>query len=112
MRRLDVFGSAAGDSFDADSSDVDVLVEFDLSADFDYFDHYFSLKEGLERILGRSVDVVTVGSIKNPYFRRHVMATRQVVYAARPKEVPLGCSARGDTRPSIQCGKNVRGLHG
>ncbi|MGV0741433.1 nucleotidyltransferase family protein [Mycolicibacterium sp. XJ870] len=82
VRRLDVFGSAVGDSFDSESSDVDVLVEFDVGGNFDYFDHYFSLKEGLERILGRSVDVVTVSSIKNPYFRRHVMETREVVYAA------------------------------
>lgn len=82
VRRLDVFGSAVGDSFDTESSDVDVLVEFDLGADFDYFDQYFSLKEGLERIFRRSVDVVTVSSIKNPYFKQHVMRTRESLYAA------------------------------
>jgi len=75
VRRLDVFGSAVGDSFDVESSDVDVLVEFDAGANFDYFDHYFTLKEGLERILGRRVDVVTVQSIQNPYFKQRVMET-------------------------------------
>lgn len=53
IRRLDLFGSAVGGSLDPDSSDVDVLVEFDIRPGFDYFGTYFGLKEGLERILGR-----------------------------------------------------------
>jgi predicted nucleotidyltransferase len=79
---LDVFGSVLGDTFNVDSSDVDVLVEFDARANFDYFDHYFRLKEGLERILDRPVDVVTTSSIQNPYFKQRVMQTREPFYAA------------------------------
>lgn len=83
VRRLDVFGSAVGDSFDVRTSDVDVLVEFDQERPgFDYFNTYFSLKEGLERLLGRAVDVVSVTSIRNPYFRDRVMRTREPLYAA------------------------------
>jgi predicted nucleotidyltransferase len=82
VRRLDVFGSAVGDRFDVESSDVDVLVEFDAGPSFDYFDHYFGLKEGLEAILGRPVDVVTASSIRNPYFKQRVMETRETLYAA------------------------------
>jgi predicted nucleotidyltransferase len=83
VRRLDVFGSVVGDAFDLDTSDVDVLVEFDDSqTGFDYFGTYFSLKEGLERLLGRAVDVVSITSIRNPYFRDQVMRTRQPLYAA------------------------------
>jgi predicted nucleotidyltransferase len=73
------FGSAVGESFDPESSDVDFLVEFDIRPGFDYFGTYFGLKEGLERILGRPVDVV---SVRNPYFRDRVMQTREPVYAA------------------------------
>ncbi|XVS63805.1 nucleotidyltransferase family protein [Actinosynnema sp. CA-299493] len=82
VRRLDVFGSAVGDSFDVVSSDVDVLVEFDAGPGFDYFDSYFALKEGLERIFGRPVDLVSGSSIRNPYFRQRVMETREQLYAA------------------------------
>ena len=82
VRRLDVFGSAVGDTFNVESSDVDVLVEFNAGPGFDYFDHYFSLKEGLERILARPVDVVTASSIQNPYFKQRVMDTRETLYAA------------------------------
>lgn len=79
VRRLDVFGSAVGDSFDVDNSDVDVLVEFEAGPDFD---HYFALKEGLEKIIGRPVDVVTPSGLANPYFRERVMQTRELIYAA------------------------------
>ncbi|MFE2750706.1 nucleotidyltransferase family protein [Actinosynnema sp. NPDC059335] len=82
VRRLDVFGSAVGDSFDLATSDVDVLVEFDAGPGFDYFNHYFALKEGLERIFGRPVDLVSVAGIRNPYFRQQVMETREQLYAA------------------------------
>jgi len=82
VRRLDVFGSAVGDSFDPVSSDVDVLVEFDARPGFDHFGSYFALKEGLERIFGRPVDLVSGSGIRNPYFRRRVMETREQLYAA------------------------------
>ncbi|EHY90211.1 nucleotidyltransferase family protein [Saccharomonospora azurea] len=82
VRRLDVFGSAVGDSFDTESSDVDVLVEFDSSPEVDYFDTHFTLKEGLERILGRPVDLVSATAIRNPYFRRSVLESREHLYAA------------------------------
>ncbi|MEJ2854676.1 MULTISPECIES: nucleotidyltransferase family protein [unclassified Saccharothrix] len=82
VRRLDVFGSAVGDSFDVVSSDVDVLVEFDAGPGFDYFGSYFALKEGLERLFDRPVDLVSGSSIRNPYFRQRVMETREQLYAA------------------------------
>lgn len=82
VRRLDLFGPAVGGSFDTATSDVDVLVEFNAEQDFDYFGTYFALKEGLERILDRQVDVITVSSIRNPYFRQRVMETREELYAA------------------------------
>ncbi len=82
VRRLDVFGSAVTGGFDVASSDVDVLVEFDLGPGADYFTAYFELKEGLERILGRPVDVITSAGLRNPYFRENVVRTREVLYAA------------------------------
>lgn len=79
VRRLEVFGSAVTGEFDLDNSDVDVLVEFETAPDFD---RYFALKEGLEKILGRPVDVVTPEGLVNPYFRKRVMQTRELIYAA------------------------------
>lgn len=82
VRRLDLFGSAVGTSFDVRSSDVDVLVDFDAGPEFDYFGTYFDLKEGLERILDRPVDLVSATSIRNPYFKQRVLDTKELLYAA------------------------------
>jgi len=82
VRRLDVFGSAVTGTFDDQTSDIDFLVEFDTSGHFDYFNTFFALKEGLEEIFGRPVDLVSVTALRNPYVRRSVMDTREQLYAA------------------------------
>ncbi len=82
-RRLDVFGSAARNQFDPDSSDLDFLVEFDDLPPAEYADAFITLKESLESLFGRSVDLVTATSLRNPYFRDRIIAERRTVYAAR-----------------------------
>lgn len=66
MGELDVFGSATTPSFDEVARD----------------DDYFSLKEGLESILGRPAHLVTRSSIQNPYFLQRVESTRDALYGA------------------------------
>ena len=80
-RRLDAFGAAVRADFDPRSSDVDFLVEFDEVPPAAYAQAYFALKEGLESLFGRPVDLVTNSSLANPYFRARVIAERQNVYA-------------------------------
>jgi predicted nucleotidyltransferase len=82
VRRLDVFGSAARGDFDPEASDLDFLVEFEALPPVEYADAYFSLREGLESLFGRPVDLVTAASIVNPYFRESVSSSRENVYAA------------------------------
>ena len=67
VRRLALFGSAARDELTA-GSDVDLLVEFEGPATYD---RYFGLKDHLEALLGRTVDLVTERGLK-PRARRHV----------------------------------------
>jgi len=80
-RRLDVFGSAVRNDFDPATSDLDFLVEFDDLPLAQYAQAYFTLKEGLEQLFGRSVDVVTDSSLANPYFRARLTDERRSVYA-------------------------------
>ncbi len=80
-RRLDVFGSALRADFDPSTSDLDFLVEFDELPPGRYANAYFLLKESLKRLFGRPVDLLTQGSLDNPYLRERVLAERQLVYA-------------------------------
>lgn len=78
--RLDIFGSA-GQGDLGPESDVDVLVRFDRTRG-GLFARYFDLKEGLEVLFRRPVDLVVEEAIKNPYFRQAVERTRKNVFAA------------------------------
>lgn len=80
VKRLDLFGSATTGGFGPES-DVDVLVEFDRQIG-NLFERYFELKESLEAMVGRPVDVVVADAIRNPYFRASVQQTRRTLYAA------------------------------
>ncbi len=80
--RLEVFGSAATGEFESGRSDVDFFVEFDPGRRDQRFDDYFGLKEDLEALLGVQVDLVTSGSLANPYFARSVEQTKTELYAA------------------------------
>jgi predicted nucleotidyltransferase len=82
VARLDVFGSAADGDFDAARSDVDFLVELDPPPGMSRFDAYFGLKEALESLLGRPVDLVAPSALANPYFAEAVERSRESVYAA------------------------------
>ena len=79
--RLDAFGSTVRDDFDPATSDLDFIVEFEPLAPVPYAEAFFTLKEDLEALFRRPVDLVTEGSIDNPYLRRRIDAQRQTVYA-------------------------------
>jgi uncharacterized protein len=81
VRRLSVFGSAVTGPFDPERSDVDFLVEFDPDGE-GLFDAYFGLKEELERLLRRPVDLVAPKSLENPYFAATVRRSCRDLYAA------------------------------
>jgi uncharacterized protein len=81
VARLELFGSAASGAFDPKRSDLDFLVEFDADAT-GLFDRYFGRKESLEALYGRRVDLVSAGSLRNPYFIEAINKSRQLVYAA------------------------------
>jgi uncharacterized protein len=83
VARLEVFGSATGETFDPLNSDVDLLVEFAPAlADEDPLGAYFGLKAQLEAVLKRPVDLLVHGAVKNPYVLAGIDASRQLVYAA------------------------------
>ena len=81
IRRLEVFGSAATGEFEPDKSDIDFIVEFeDPKAKPGLLSRYLILCEELRKLLGTEVEIITPQSIRNPYFRRSVDRTRELVY--------------------------------
>jgi predicted nucleotidyltransferase len=81
VERLDVFGSAANGLFDPSRSDLDFLVRFgQRHPTGEYAERYLDFADALEKLFGRRVDLLTEQSIRNPFLKREVEASRQVIY--------------------------------
>lgn len=82
VRRLELFGSAAGGDFNPGDSDLDFLVEFLPLQPGEHADTYFDLLEALETLFECHVDLVMVRAVRNPYFLEVINRNRVVLYAA------------------------------
>jgi uncharacterized protein len=80
VKRLELFGSGSRSDFDLQNSDLDFLIEFAESHSTGAFDRYFGLKEDLERLFQRPVDLIEIKAIKNPYFRQAIERDKVLVY--------------------------------
>lgn len=77
--RLFVFGSILTENFKK-SSDIDLLVDFSGVDLYDYADNYFDLKKSLENLFRRQIDLIEDKALKNPYLRKSIDSTKQLVY--------------------------------
>jgi uncharacterized protein len=80
VRRLELFGSAASNRNVI--GDLDFLVEFQALDPDTYADAYFGVLEDLERLFGRSVDLVMTSAVTNPYFLEDIARTRTEIYGS------------------------------
>lgn len=78
IRKLALFGSVLRDDFGPDS-DVDVLVEFEEGHTPGLA--FFGMQDELSAMLGRRVDLNTVGCL-SPYFVDEVLAEAESLYDA------------------------------
>jgi uncharacterized protein len=83
VHHLHVFGSAArATDFDPERSDVDILVEYRSSYGSPNIDEYLALRDALEGLLGRKVDLVMADAVENPFIRAAIERSRLTLYAA------------------------------
>jgi len=80
VTELSLFGSILRDDF-GPGSDVDVLVVFQPNAPWSLWD-LMDMKDQLEVLFGRSVDLVEKEALRNPWRKRQILSTYEVVYAA------------------------------
>ena len=76
--QLDLFGSATGPDWNADTSDFDFIVAFDGYGP-GIATRLVGFSDGLEVLLGRSVDLVLDRAMK-PRMRSHVASQRVSIY--------------------------------
>lgn len=79
VSRLFAFGSVLQETFN-EESDIDLIVDFDKVSLEEYADNYFNLKQELECIFNRPVDLLEEQAIKNPYFKNEIDKEKQLIY--------------------------------
>ncbi len=87
LKSLYLFGSATDSNYFDEKSDIDFLYEFDFEnyhdwekGDFDIVTNFFLLKDTLENVLGRKVDLIP-NKLRNPYLRKSVEKSKRLIYA-------------------------------
>jgi len=81
IRKLEIFGSLATGRATPES-DLDVLVTFGPEAPtgFDYVTFIIDLREELERLVGRHVDLISRGSLNSDPFSYNANRQAKAVY--------------------------------
>lgn len=81
VKTLAVFGTILTDKFN-EKSDVDLLVDFEQTDPdtFDYVSNYFDLRDSLETLFKRKVDLIEYGSHMNPVFKKSIDRKKQMIY--------------------------------
>jgi predicted nucleotidyltransferase len=82
VERLDLFGSAARQDFDPETSDLDFLVTFEPMPPIEHANSFFGLLEDLEHLFARRIDLLESEPIENPYIRESIALSRKVLYEA------------------------------
>ena len=79
VSKLFVFGSVLKDTF-TNESDIDLVVDFEKLDLSEYADNYFDLKEQLELIFNRPVDLLEEKGIRNPFLRKQIDNEKRLIY--------------------------------
>jgi predicted nucleotidyltransferase len=80
VSKIYAFGSSITDKFDPLKSDIDLFVELAEEDPLEYGEKLLSLWDGLEKLFGRKVDLLTDNSIRNPILRKNVYSNRVLIY--------------------------------
>lgn len=86
VERLYVFGSVLSPDFN-DDSDIDVLVKFGNVDLHHYFENLLNLKESLEKLLNREVDILEEQALKNPYLKKSIDRNKVLIYERETSEM-------------------------
>jgi predicted nucleotidyltransferase/predicted XRE-type DNA-binding protein len=80
VRRLSAFGSVLREDFNSATSDIDLAVEFGKSRRYAPADQYFGFEAALERLLGRSVDLVELKAMPESRLKRVILRTQVPIF--------------------------------
>ncbi|HNY01423.1 MAG TPA: nucleotidyltransferase domain-containing protein [Bacteroidales bacterium] len=87
VKYLYAFGSAITSKFDKDHSDIDLLVDIEITDPVERGEKLISLWNTFEIFFKRKVDLLTDSSIHNPYLRQSIDSTKVLIYDGTKQKV-------------------------
>lgn len=79
VEKLYLFGSAAKGTM-TEGSDVDLLVKFKEMKTSEYFENFLVLKNELQGVFGRKIDLVELQTLKNPVLIESINQSKELIY--------------------------------
>ena len=82
VRCLDAFGAVTNGKFDPETSDIEFLIDILPLPTGQRFTTYFALKDEVEELFGREVQLMEDREFENPHVRALVDETRVKIFEA------------------------------
>lgn len=82
VSELYLFGSVLRADF-SEESDIDFAVDFFDESPIEYAKNYFNLKFSLQELFKKSVDLLEIRALNNPYFLENFNSTKKLIYGAK-----------------------------
>ena len=89
VERVYVFGSVVTGDFKSKGSDIDFIVELAPMPPVEKGEKLLSLWNDLEKLYGREVDLLTDKPIRNPYLKKAIEETKQLIYDRKGQEISV-----------------------
>jgi predicted nucleotidyltransferase len=87
VKYLYAFGSATTNAFNPSKSDIDLLVDIEISDPLEKGELLIDLWDQFELFFSREVDLLTEESIHNPYLRKSIESTKVLIYDGQREKI-------------------------
>jgi len=89
VKTLYAFGSSVNNQFDEERSDIDLLVELETHDPIERGEKLMDLWDKFEGFFHRKVDLLANNSIRNPFLRKNIDASKILIYDGQRQEISL-----------------------
>jgi uncharacterized protein len=87
VKSLYAFGSSITDKFDEANSDIDLLIEIDTNDPLERGESLMSIWDKFELFFQRKVDLLTYSSLKNPFLKKNIDASKTLIYDGKKQKI-------------------------
>jgi len=80
VAEMALFGSVLREDFRPES-DIDVLIDFTPDAPWTLYE-WIDMRDELAALFGRPVDLTSKRALRNPFRKKEILSSREIIYAA------------------------------